>query len=698
MIHLEGLVMNAISQQTHTQQPQFNQTIDGASRLVLANEFYNRSIQADLPLEQRLKERLKAKKICLEVLTEEPDQIDMLNIMGRISIDEMDYDSALTLLTKALKVAPEDITSWVNTAYLHLVCRKPDHAEKYLNHALKLEPNNLKTQKVLAYTKLQQGNFIEAFQTYRALIKQGLMDETVQSGLAQSAPMIKAEVFDMQLQADIENFIKLPEVDPDSFANIAISLLDKKYGLSNDDSQLILDELARDHFLLACLQDMNLPSQAIEELARSLRYCVLADSLHNTRIRDELVNLAVALSQYSANNEYVMEIKPDEQEGLESLTMLISGFVANKNWHPDDIAGAMVLVTMYQPISNLDVAEKISEQSINHWAEFMQPIVEKTLFDTKYLQELASCNVRIEADSASEDKNTQRSELISEHYTESPYPRWTSLGYHTPTDYLQALHTELPHFVPNDKLKGKTLELLVAGCGTGLQAIRAAKYFNNIKVTAIDLSPASIAYARMMAQKLRVDNVDFFEGNLLDIAQLGKTFDIIECSGVLHHMPDPESGLSALTEVLSDHGLIKIGLYSELARQQISATKEIINTNDIQPTLENIQQFRAMLMNKEIDGEFDEIITRPDFYTASGCRDLLFNPVEHLYTLPKIQGLLTQHALNPIGLIGISPQHKAQYDQAFPLDQSRSDLNNWHQIELADPTMFSAMYQLYCTK
>lgn len=685
--------MNAISQQIQNKHPQFNQTIDGASRLVLANEYYNRSVQPDLSVEERIKERLKAKKICLEALTEEPDQVDMLNIMGRISMDEMDFDSALVLLTKALKADPEAITSWINMAYLHLVCRKPDQAEKCLNHILKLEPNNLKALKVLAYTKLQQGNYIEAFQTYRALIKQGMLDETIQSGLAQAAPMIKAEVFDAQLQSDVESFMKFPEVNPEAFAPLAISLLDKKYGLSDDDSELDLDALATDPFLLTCLSNILMPSKPIEELARSLRYCVLADSLHNTRIRDELVQLAVSLSLYSSNNEYVMEVKPDEQQGLESLIMLVNGFVADKSWHPDDISGAMVLITMYQPIAALSIADKVAERSINDWADFMQPIVEKTLFDSLYLEELASENQTL----PNIDSRTDES-AIKAHYSESPYPRWTSLGYHTPTDYLQALHTELPHFTPSEALKGKTLELLVAGCGTGLQAIRAAKYFNNIKVTAIDLSPASVAYARMMAMKLRVENVSFYQGDLLDIKSLGKRFDVIECSGVLHHMPEPEAGLNALYEVLEDHGLIKIGLYSELARKQITATKNIIESNNIEPTLENIQQFRAMLMNQEIDGDFSEIVSRPDFFTTSGTKDLLFNPIEHLYTLPKIQELLSQLELNFLGFIGVSNAHKAAFDAQFPLDRNRTSLLNWDVIEQSSPQMFNCMYQLYCSK
>lgn len=682
-----------ISTQQVSEAPKFNQTISGATRLVLANECYNRSVQAEYNQEERVKERLRAKKICLEVLTEDADQIDALNIMGRISMDEMDYDSSLVLFTKALKADPESVASWINMAFLHLVCQRSDHAEKCLNHVLKLEPNNLRALKALAHTKHQQGNFIEAFQLYRALINQGCIDDNVTSGLMKSAPMIKAEAFDVSLQSDIEYMIKLPDIDPSVFAPLSASLIDKKYDLSSSDAQLDFDSLASDHFLLDCITNMQLASKEIEELVRSLRYCVLADSLNHTRIRDEIVNLAVAISMFSANNEYVMEVKPDEEQGIESLDMIISGQTADKHWEPNEISGAMVLITMYKPLSSLAYSKELSKYSVDQWAEFMQPLVERTLFETMNIHRTSLENQQLTS-----SVNTNTSKEVQAHYQESPYPRWTSLGYHTPTNYLHALHTELPHFVAPHSMKNRTLELLVAGCGTGLQAIRAAKYFDNIKVTAVDLSATSIAYARQMAQKLRIDNIEFYEGNLLDIDKLEKSFDIIECSGVLHHMPSPEEGLKALTQALKPSGLIKIGLYSEVARQQITVTKDIIKKNNIQPSLENIQQFRAMLLNNEIDGDFEDIIRRPDFFNTSGCRDLLFNPIEHLYTPEKIETMLESAEINFLGFIGLSKTIKADFDKQFPFDRTRSGLSNWSSLEEQNKGIFSTMYQFYCTK
>jgi 2-polyprenyl-3-methyl-5-hydroxy-6-metoxy-1,4-benzoquinol methylase len=683
--------MNMTQQTVVNDSYQSPQSIDEASRLVLANEHYNRSIQAGLPLEERLTDRLKSKGICLEILTQDSHHVDALNIMGRIAIDEMDYDSALILFTKCLRAHPEHVGTWVNTAYLHLICRKPENAEKCLNHALKLEPNHIKALKALAYTKHQQGNQVEAFQIYRALARQGIIDGAIQSGLSKCAPFIKAESFDAQLQADVDTFTNLQDVDPNAFSGLAISLLDSKYGLSDSDSQLDLDALANDSFLLNAISELQMASQPIEELVRSLRYCVLADSLHHTRIRDELINLAVAISLYSANNEYVMELKSDEKQSLNALKTLVQGLTEDKNWHPDDLAGAMVLITMYEPIHALENSEKLMSKPSSDWAPFMRNLVDRTLFEPAYLKKLAEQNQTL-------GKHATTNQDIENHYSESPYPRWTHMGFHTPIDYLQALHTELPHYQPHSHLKGKTLEVLIAGCGTGLQALRAAKYFNNIKVTAIDLSPTSVAYASMMANRLRINNIDFYQGDLLNIGQLDKEFDIIECSGVLHHMDQPETGLKALLSVLQEGGLLKLGLYSETARQGINHVRDMIQRNEVQPTLENIQQLRAMLMNNEIDGDFSSIISRPDFFNSSGCRDLLFNPVEHQYNLKKIKSMLDGHNLNFLGFIGVSAQLKEKFDQRFPLDRSRTGIQNWGQIEEQNPKMFDCMYQFYCNK
>ena len=114
----------------------------------------------------------------------------------------------------------------------------------------------------------------------------------------------------------------------------------------------------------------------------------------------------------------------------------------------------------------------------------------------------------------------------------------------------------------------KISNILIAGCGTGIQIIEASKY-SNCEITAIDLSKASISYAKRKVDEYGLKNVNFIEMDILELELIGKRFDLIECSGVLHHMNDPIKGLSSLFNVLEPKGFLKLGLYSKYARAEI---------------------------------------------------------------------------------------------------------------------------------
>ena len=59
----------------------------------------------------------------------------------------------------------------------------------------------------------------------------------------------------------------------------------------------------------------------------------------------------------------------------------------------------------------------------------------------------------------------------------------------------------------------------------------------------MDLSPASVAFAIAKADELGLSNIKFGIGDILKLPDLDTRFDIIECSGVLHHMKNPAKGL-----------------------------------------------------------------------------------------------------------------------------------------------------------
>jgi len=238
------------------------------------------------------------------------------------------------------------------------------------------------------------------------------------------------------------------------------------------------------------------------------------------------------------------------------------------------------------------------------------------------------------------------------------------------------------------------MSCLVAGCGTGKHPITLAKNFTMVDVVALDLSRASLAYASRLAKQFQVDNIEFIHGDILDVRKIGRQFDVIECVGVLHHMEDPELGLSSLLAVLKPRGLLNIGLYSTLARREIKRLREANRKIGMASTIKNIREFRFELLNQGRSG----FLKYKDFYATSSCRDLLFHEQECQFSLPDLAVLFEKHDLRFLGFHSLDEKYLARYRSIYPEDSFLTNLDNWHQFESKYPDTFSKMYQFHCQK
>ena len=192
-------------------------------------------------------------------------------------------------------------------------------------------------------------------------------------------------------------------------------------------------------------------------------------------------------------------------------------------------------------------------------------------------------------------------------------------------------------------------------------------------------------------------NVTFKQMDLLNIAELGDIFDIIECGGVLHHMENPSKGLSILLQQLKSGGYIKLGLYSEIARKVIVKARKTIQTLGTDSTPEGIRRFRKQVLNGEINQLLDLPKFGRDFYSLSECRDLCFHVQEHRYTTEKIQRLLNTNNLTFCGFM--LPMHIQKiYRQQYPTDHNMTSLTNWGEFEEQHPSLFASMYQFWAHK
>src|SRR6185312_7731228 len=147
---------------------------------------------------------------------------------------------------------------------------------------------------------------------------------------------------------------------------------------------------------------------------------------------------------------------------------------------------------------------------------------------------------------------------------------------------MRQKYPRLPFF----ELARDRVDILVAGCGTGQHPIELALRLKDADVLAIDLSLASLAYAQRQSEALGL-NIRYAQADILRLADTGLHFDLIESSGVLHHMADPFAGWRALLSMLRPGGVMQVGLYSTTARRDIAAARALIAERGYGPTPED---------------------------------------------------------------------------------------------------------------
>ncbi|MGO9989534.1 MAG: methyltransferase domain-containing protein, partial [Steroidobacteraceae bacterium] len=148
------------------------------------------------------------------------------------------------------------------------------------------------------------------------------------------------------------------------------------------------------------------------------------------------------------------------------------------------------------------------------------------------------------------------SEDVREQYEQNPYPRWVKLPIREALGFNDGFRRRLP-FAPFTPLRDDSApEVLIAGCGTGAQAILFAQRFRGVRVLAVDLSLSSISYAQRKTQELGMTNIKYAQADILKLGDIGRTFDIIESVGVLHHLADPFTGWRTLLSLLRPGGFM----------------------------------------------------------------------------------------------------------------------------------------------
>jgi SAM-dependent methyltransferase len=157
--------------------------------------------------------------------------------------------------------------------------------------------------------------------------------------------------------------------------------------------------------------------------------------------------------------------------------------------------------------------------------------------------------------------SSSRTEAVREFYEVAPFPGYPpkdSLGWLRARAERSAFARMLDQAIAGDA------RIVEVGCGTGQMSLYLARA--DRVVVGADLTLASLRLAESARRRFELDRVRFVESDLFRPALKPGAFDVVYCSGVLHHTADPKAAFAQVAALARPGGLIVLGLYNAVAR------------------------------------------------------------------------------------------------------------------------------------
>ena len=621
-----------------------------------------------------------------------PNSFSLYNISGVSHKALRNFDHATNAFGRALLFKPNEATVYYNLGTVlkeqgklqesvdlnkKAISIKPDFAVAYYNMGNALYEQNKIDKGISAYHKAISinPNFSAAFYNlgkmlinYKFKKHEKNFHQTIISLLDYKIYISPRSIFVavmslLRYEKKLENLLKKQS------NNFNIS------SLKNEITYLSTLPLLLKFMGLTAIYDLE-----FEILFTNLRRELL---LNNFKLKNsqEVLLFQSALALHCFTNEYIYNKKDKEIKALKKLEDSVEEILAcEKQPNPN----AILCLASYKALNEYEWCYKLKINS--HIKEVfsrqvIEPNYEKNLKNEIHVFEEITDNISLK---------------VRNQYEKNPYPRWVNTGLKLNSSSISTVVNDLNLKLYDDVInKVEEPYILIAGCGTGQHSLYTNSRFKNSKVLAIDLSLSSLAYAKRKSEELNFPDVEYMQADILDLGKLNKKFDIIESVGVLHHMDNPLDGWRVLTSCLKKGGLIRLGLYSELGRQDIVKFQNEIRVSNINLSDNTIKYYRNFLLESKHE-HHNQIKRRGDFYSMSELRDLLFNVKEHRFSISQIRNILFDLDLKFCGFESDKSVDNFMLNNSDPEDLY--NLNKWDSYEKNNPDTFISMYQFWCQK
>jgi SAM-dependent methyltransferase/tetratricopeptide (TPR) repeat protein len=604
-----------------------------AGALAEAERSY-RSILAQFPGHAETHSRLGA------VLMAQGKPKDAIYLMERALALQSDLFEAHANLSQAY-MATGDVTRAVDAAARMLELRETPLAQalfaNYLQFAEFREDNNVRFRK-LALRALSEG-WGRPRTLARACISLIRLDSIIDDGIARASAAWPARLSPDQL-------FRTP----------------------------LVAALAAAPLLNALLKCDPVTDLGIERLLTNVRHAGLQDVSGGGKRADTYLDFFCALASQCFVNEYIFSQSEAETEAAQRLRLALEQSLATQA-----ACSALLpaLVGAYFPLHTIAHAKALLERP---WPTSVEALIVQQVKEPALEGQLAATIPALT------EIDGDISRLVAQQYEENPYPRWV-----VPAPAERAGSAPAPYRT------GKVPDVLIAGCGTGLSAIQFVRENPHVRVLAVDLSLASLSYAKRIAQGLGLGSIEFARADINRLASIGRNFDFIDASGVLHHIGDPWMAWQVLLSLLRPGGAMQVCLYSALARQNVVVGRALIAERGYRPVPEDIRRCREAILAADDSPLLKSLSQIDDFFSASECRDMLFHVQEHQISLPVIKSFIAENNLQFAGF-NLDRAALQRFAARYPQPAALLDLDSWHRYEVEAPNTFRGMYQFWVRK
>ena len=241
--------------------------------------------------------------------------------------------------------------------------------------------------------------------------------------------------------------------------------------------------------------------------------------------------------------------------------------------------------------------------------------------------------------------------LVEDFYTDKPFPNYDNLE----TIFDLRNKVEGNEFTVNFKrLIGLGIRVIEVGSGTSQLSIALASGTNN-QLVAFDPTLESLRLGSEFSMKFGVSNCIFVNGDLFSNPFMKEYFDIVWCSGVLHHTENPKKGFNIITTWLKPEGYVIVGLYNIYGRFRTVFRQKLFQLLGSGKFARYIVSLLDPILRQDISEEKKN----------AWFQDQYQHPVESLHTLDEVLEWFDRNNIEFMSSIPTCDLESVNYEKMF---------------------------------